>query len=111
MEVLAAWVEKGQLLTCGIIRCEVLRGLRDRRILSRMTELFDLVVDAPLTPDLWSETARLAWKLDRAGKVLPLTDLVIGTCALRYEAVVLSADPHFRSIPRLRVSGSLPAGS
>jgi predicted nucleic acid-binding protein len=105
---LTSWVETGQLLCCGIIRCEVLRGIRTPRVKARMKELFDIAADAPFTPEVWARTAELAWKLDRAGIVLPLSDLAIGTCALVHDAEIVSTEAHFGRIPGLRTRGAIP---
>jgi predicted nucleic acid-binding protein len=106
---LAPWVETGQLLCCGIIRCEVLRGIRTPGILARMRELFEIVVDVPLTAEIWRQTGDLAWGLDRAGTALPLTDLAIASCARSRDADLVTSDPHFQRIPGLRVSAAIPA--
>ena len=108
VSTVAPWVETGQLLCCGIIRCEVLRGITDRGVHARMKEFFDLVVDIPLTTGLWQETADLAWSLDRKGVVIPLTDLAIASCALGHGAEVVTTDSHFRRIPGLRTRATIP---
>jgi predicted nucleic acid-binding protein len=51
----------------------------------------------------WPEATDLAWKLDRQGKVIPGTDIVIAACALRTSAAVMTSDAHFQSIDGLRV--------
>jgi predicted nucleic acid-binding protein len=43
-----------------------------------------------------------AWQLDRAGHILPLADVVIGCCARRINAVVLTFDEHYQAIPGIR---------
>jgi predicted nucleic acid-binding protein len=103
-------LETGTLLTCGIIRLEVLRGIIDVRIRAWMEGLFDEMSVCPLDEGLWRDAARLAWGLDRRGMVLPVPDLTIASCALRAQAVVVSRDPHFRMIPDLSVIESMPGG-
>ena len=56
---------------------------------------------SPMDHRAWRETEELAWRLDRVGKVLPLTDLIIAVCALRTGAEVLTRDHHFEMIPEL----------
>ncbi len=101
-------LEKGTLLTCGIIRLEVLRGIINDQVRTWMEELFDEISACPLNEELWREAARLAWGLDRQGTILPVPDLAIASCALRAGAVVVSRDPHFRQIPDLVVLESMP---
>jgi len=100
-----------ELLICGIIRFEVLRGVVQSGQRSRMDELFSLAIEVPLTPEFWDGAWELAWKLDRKGVVLPLSDVCIAHLALSHEAQVISNDHHFTRIPGLKLSRSLPIHS
>ena len=44
----------------------------------------------------WQETEDLAWRLDRTGNILPLTDLMIAVCAFQAGAELLTRDHHFK---------------
>jgi predicted nucleic acid-binding protein len=61
-----------------------------------------------LSSDICRRTADLAWALDRKGKILPVSDLLIACCALQVKARLVSVDPHFDSIPGLQVRRDLP---
>lgn len=98
---LRAWVGQRDLAVCGVVRAEVLRGVRDPASRNDLAEFFDLLVDIPTTAETWRRVADLAWELDRHGKVLPLTDLIIAACALSVGADVISSDGHFAQIPGL----------
>jgi predicted nucleic acid-binding protein len=105
--LLLPWLSLRELFTCGIVRAEVLRGLVKASIKTGMSSFFDLVPHLPTDETLWSETAELAWKLDRTGIILPLTDLAKACCALRAKATVITSDRHFSKIPGLEVRGSV----
>ena len=108
-EVLRPWLELDRALICGVIRCEVLRGLRHPKAHRRMSDLFDILVDVPTDAAIWHATESLAWQLDRQGQVLPLTDLVIACCALQAGGILITTDGHFQHIPGLRLQESLPS--
>lgn len=103
VRVLADWIGSGDLVTCGMVRLEVERGIRLERIRKRMSALMSLMIDVPTTPRIWEDATRLAWKLDRKGIVLPSQDHLIATCALSIGAAILTDDAHFESIPGLRL--------
>jgi predicted nucleic acid-binding protein len=103
-------VDAGTLLTCGIVRIEVLRGIVDRRIRQWMASLFDEMIECPLDHHQVSDAAELAWRLDRKGTVLPIPDVLIASCALRAGAAVATTDPYFRLVPGLRVTATLAVG-
>ena len=97
----------GQLFVCGVVRAEVLRGIRSVVVRDELSELFDLMTEVPTDTPVWRKATDLAWTLDRRGVVLPLTDLVIASCALVVGAAVVTNDPHFSQIPGLTVKKSL----
>src|SRR5947207_2183301 len=46
-QLLASWLLRGELLSCGIVRAEVLRGILKPEIKEEMEEFFDLVPEIP----------------------------------------------------------------
>lgn len=91
------------LLTCGMVRLEVLRGVRVTPIRERLTAFFDILKNVPTDSSLWEAAVDLAWNLDRLGRVIPATDILIAATALRAGAVVLTQDRHFHAVPDLDV--------
>lgn len=108
IRILGHWLQSGGLAGCGIVRAEVLRGMRSDSARQEMESLFSFIPDVPMTEDAWTEVADLAWELDRAGHVLPLTDVAIAICARRAHAAIVTRDKHFQSIPGLTVLSDLP---
>ena len=90
------------IATCGIVRAEVARGIRDEGLLKKFRARWDVMLYVPMDNKLWLEAENLAWQLDRRGVILPLTDIIIACCARRIGAVVLTFDKHFSHIPGLR---------
>ena len=107
--VLANYVLHGNVVTCGVVRVEVVRGIRNSEWRHDLEQFFDFVPEIPTGHEQWRAATELAWRLDRQGKVLPLTDIVIGACALSNGATVVTTDPHFWEIPELDVVESLPS--
>jgi predicted nucleic acid-binding protein len=108
VRILQPFVIAGQLRTCGIIRVEILRGVVKPAIRDEMAALFNAIPEVPLSSDLCQRAADLAWTLDRKGTILPVTDLLIASCALHVKAIVVSVDPHFKTIPGLQVRRDFP---
>ena len=90
------------LAVCPIVRCEVGRALRDLKAVKRFRAFWDVMINVPTDHRLWEEVERMLWNLDRHGVMLPLTDVVIGCCAVRIKAVILTGDGHFNRIPGVR---------
>lgn len=92
------------LATCGVVRCEVGRGISDPLRLRKLDARWDVMLYVPTDNSLWKEAQALLWKLDRQGIVLPMPDVVIACCAKRIGAVVLTHDGHFHQIPGIRAT-------
>ena len=105
--ILKPYLIADQLFTCGLVRVEVLRGIRSIPLRNEVSDLFDLMKEVPTDARLWKKAARLAWTLDRRGIVLPLTDIAIGCCVLNVNTTVVTTDAHFSQIPGLVVKRSL----
>lgn len=99
---LAVVAAQRDVATCGVVRCEVARGIRSERVRDRFQRAWDVMLYVPTDNRLWREVEQTVWELDRAGTTLPLTDVVIACCARRIQAVILTFDRHFDLIPGVR---------
>jgi predicted nucleic acid-binding protein len=106
-QVLAPMLRAGLLYNCGVVRAEVLRGIRIEKHRVQMEAFFDIIPEVPTTAHFWREVAELGWKLGRKGKWPPVSNLAIARAALTVKAVVVSPDGHFRDIPGLKVVESI----
>ncbi|MGZ4965095.1 MAG: PIN domain-containing protein, partial [Limisphaerales bacterium] len=102
LQALAYAAVDRDLAVCGVVRCEVGRGIRQQKILKQLQSFWDVMLNVPTDNELWSQVEELGWRLDRQGTTLPLTDLIIASCAMRIDAAVLTFDRHFELIPGLR---------
>ncbi len=98
---LAGRFEITEIVGCDIVRCEVLRGVIRPKPKAYLAEFFDLLVHVNMDRGAWRASEELAWRLDRSGRMLPLTDIIIAVCAMRAEAAVLTHDRHFSMVPDL----------
>jgi predicted nucleic acid-binding protein len=108
VRILRPFVLAGQTVTCSIVRVEVLRGIVNSAAHAEMTSLFDAIPEEPVDTEIGRQASALAWTLDRKGRVLPVSDLIIACCALRARARLVTLDPHFESVPGLRIVKELP---
>ncbi|MCH7226345.1 PIN domain-containing protein [Haloferula sp. A504] len=91
------------VVSCGVVKAEVLRGIKGPRRLEAMQCFFAVTQTVATSGSLWDEVWQLAWQLDRESRVLPLQDVVIACCARRVGAAVMTRDAHFREVPGLEV--------
>ena len=108
LRLLALTAAARDVAICGVIRCEVGRGLRQAGLRAKFAAVWDVMLHVPTDNRLWTEAEQTTWELDRRGVVLPLTDVVIACCAKRIGAVVLTLDKHFHRVPDLVVINQPP---
>src|ERR1051325_1228451 len=108
LRTLALTAAARDLAICGVIRCEVGRGLRHANARAKFQQFWDVMINVPTDNKLWAQTEQTLWELDRRGVTLPLTDVVIACCARRIGAVVLTHDGHFYDIPGVAVIDKPP---
>ncbi len=102
LRALAVLAAQRDVATCGVVRCEVARGIKSETVLQRFRRVWDVMMYVPTDNRLWFDVECTLWELDRQGICLPLTDVVIACCARRIQAVVLTFDAHFQVIPGIR---------
>ncbi len=100
---LATYADTWEFATCGVVTLEVLRGVKHKASHDRMQQLFSSMIYIPTTNPIWEGAAALAWQLDRLGRPMQVTDLLIAASALHSEAVLLTFDRDFNAVPGLRV--------
>lgn len=99
--------DETDFVTCGVVMTEVLRGVKIRKARDRMEGLMGVMLYVPTSNSIWQRVAELAWKLDREGLGMQVTDLVIAVSALEADAMVLTFDSDFKRVPGLRVISTL----
>lgn len=91
------------LITCGLVRLEVLRGLQPSRARDRLDAFFSVMLYVEADTGLWNAATVIAAASDRRGHPIGNTDAFIAACALRRGAAVLTRDRDFDLIDGLTV--------
>lgn len=103
IKVIGGWSGSRNLATCGMIRMEVLRGIKATRSYQSLSIFMDVMINVRTSDSFWDEATALAWALDRKGQVIPAQDIIIAACAMRLGAAILTSDAHFHVISGLEV--------
>lgn len=91
------------IVICGMVKLEVLRGVRSKKLFDRLEAFFAVMQFVPADNAIWDESVALARRLAQGGYTLPAQDILIAVSAFRAGAAVLTADGHFSFIPGLPV--------
>lgn len=108
-QVFAPYAQQHDLATCGVIRCEVIRGMRTPKARRALADYMGCLLYIPTLNNVWEAAEEVLWQTDRAGFKIPVTDAIIAVCAMMAGGAVLTKDKHFKAIPGLRVFEEFPS--
>lgn len=106
---LAAISDEWEIVTCGVVMVEVCRGCSLEKARERFARAFSTMIMVPTPPKMWHKVMDLAWRMERQGKTMQVTDLTIASCALEIDATVITLDSDFLRVPGLIVTSELPS--
>jgi predicted nucleic acid-binding protein len=84
-----------QAVTTGIVRLEVLGGVRTESEYRRLRTLFSALHSLQSVENRWDDAAGLGFELRRKGVTVPFTDLLIASVAINSGVTVVHRDRHF----------------
>lgn len=90
-------LQKEEAVTCGIIIVEILRGARNERDFESLYHSLSSLPMIPLDDKVIERAAKWGFILDRKGKIVSTTDLLIASAAYR-KAILLHMDSDFEII-------------
>lgn len=88
-------LEEERVAITPMITLELLGGTSSQQEFNRLQQRLVALPQIPIDKPVWEEAARTAFKLRRAGKTIPYTDILISSAALRSSATLLHADKHY----------------
>jgi predicted nucleic acid-binding protein len=78
-----------------MIRLELLGGTKSLNDFNRLKSRLYALHQIPVSETNWEAAAQLSLKLRQHGKVIPYTDILIGSAAILTNCLLLHADRHF----------------
>jgi predicted nucleic acid-binding protein len=90
-------LEGEEAFTCGIVIVEILRGARTEKDLRLLRDSLSSLPGIPISAEVIDRASLWGFLLDRKGKHVPTTDLIIASCAHK-KARLLHADKDFEVI-------------
>jgi len=90
-------LELGVVVICGVVKVEIMRGAKNKRDLGKLFDSFYSLPQVPIDDEVIKRASEWAFELDRRGKVVPTTDLIIASAAYK-KAKILHIDKDFKTI-------------
>jgi predicted nucleic acid-binding protein len=99
-ERVRAILQKEEVVSCGIIVVEILRGAKNEKDFESLKESLMSLPQIPIDGTVIERASKWGFLLDRKGKVVSTTDLIIASAAYK-NALLLHSDRDFDTIATL----------
>jgi len=90
-------LQKEEAVSCGIVVVEILRGSKDEKDFQSLNESLRSLPQIPIDDDLIERASKWGFMLDRKGKIVSTTDLLIASAAYK-KAQLIHLDRDFELI-------------
>jgi len=102
-QVIDLLIDEDDLALVGPVLAELLQGCRTAGEANAILDHVSALPFLEMNVSAWRRAGELSSSLRRKGTTLPLMDVIIAALALEHDAEVFTIDPHFRSIPGLKL--------
>ncbi len=100
-EQLSTLIRNHEACWCAAVRLELWPGIGDVRERETMKRFLAIVIDLPMTAEVWEKAIALADTGRRRGWTFPFADLLIFACATTHKVELLHRDQHFDRLAKL----------
>ncbi len=90
-------LQKEEAVSCGVVVAEILRGAKNEKDFQALQDSLTSLPQIPIDGDVIERSSRWGFLLDRKGKSVSTTDLIIAAAAYK-KARLLHADSDFEMI-------------
>jgi predicted nucleic acid-binding protein len=90
-------LQKEEAVSCGVVVVEILRGARNEKDFQSLRDSLTSLPQIPIDDAVIERASRWGFQLDRKGKVVSTTDLIIAAAAYK-NARLLHADRDFELV-------------
>lgn len=87
----------GEVVICGIVLIEILRGAKNKRDFVKLYDSFFSLPQIPMDEEVIKRASTWGYEMDRKGKIVSTTDLIIASAAYK-KARLLHIDSDFKMI-------------
>lgn len=87
-----------RVVTCAVVRVEVLVGARDRAAFCKLESLLQHLPQIPIDDDVWSRAAALGFAMRKQGRSIPFSDLLIAEACRSRSLELWHLDEHYEVI-------------
>jgi predicted nucleic acid-binding protein len=90
-------LQRDEVVSCGIIMVEILRGAKNEKDFESLRDSLMSLPQIPIDETVVERASRWGFLLERKGKVVSTTDLIIASAAYK-NACLLHSDSDFDTI-------------
>jgi hypothetical protein len=87
----------------GLVLAEVIQGIRTQKESGIVKRALQKLPYIEMTREAWEKAGEISASLLRKGITIPLSDVIVASCALSEGLEIFTLDSHFKKIPGLNL--------
>lgn len=96
-------LNKGFVYIAGPIVSELLQVVKTKEEHLMLSQTINAIPFLDCTYDDWTNAGSISFNLRKRGIIVPLTDIIIASVAIRNNAKICTFDQHFNQIPDVKL--------
>jgi tRNA(fMet)-specific endonuclease VapC len=96
-------LREGRVVLQGLILAELLQGIKSQKESRIVKKALQKLPYVEMTRQLWERAGEICSSLLRKGITIPLSDVIVASCALSEDIEIFTLDSHFKRIPDLKL--------
>jgi predicted nucleic acid-binding protein len=96
-------LRSGRVALTGMVLAEILQGVKGVREAALVKRSMEPLFFMEANREVWQTAGEMSAAVRRKGLTIPLSDILIASVALNKDCEVFTTDPHFESIPGMRL--------
>jgi tRNA(fMet)-specific endonuclease VapC len=96
-------LREGSVILQGLILAELLQGIKTRKESGIVKKALQKLPYIEMTREVWEKAGEISSALLRKGVTIPLSDVIVASCAVSEGFEILTLDSHFKKIPGIKL--------
>jgi tRNA(fMet)-specific endonuclease VapC len=87
----------------GLVLAEVIQGIKTQKESGIVKRALQKLPYIEMTREVWEKAGEISASLLRKGITIPLSDVIVASCAVSEDMEVFTLDSHYKKIPGLKL--------
>jgi len=92
-----------RVIVQGLVLAEIIQGIKTQKESGIVKRALQKLPYIEMTREVWEKAGEFSASLLRKGITIPLSDVIVASCAVSEDMEVFTLDSHYKKIPGLKL--------